>query len=234
MELGRLDETSRTLITSAAEEVIDGKLDEHFPLDIFQTGSGTSTNMNANEVIANRCSQLAGKPVGSKDPVHPNDHVNMGQSSNDMIPSAIHIAVGRSAPANADAGPGGSARRRWTRKAWNSGNHQDRAHPFDGRHADPARPGIQRLRQAGRHARLRAGNAIAANRGTRHRRNSRRHRPELASRICRAGFAPSLGADRHHVPRSGQPLRGAGSQGWPCPGQRPDQDHRGLAVQDRQ
>ncbi|MEI8342989.1 MAG: lyase family protein, partial [Verrucomicrobiota bacterium] len=94
MELGRLDEARGSLIATAAEEVIEGKWDEHFPLDIFQTGSGTSTNMNANEVIANRCSQLAGKPLGSKEPVHPNDHVNMGQSSNDVIPSAIHIAVG--------------------------------------------------------------------------------------------------------------------------------------------
>ena len=93
-ELDRLDEPRTTLIAKAAQEVIDGKLDAHFPVDIYQTGSGTSTNMNANEVIANRCSQLAGKPVGSKDPVHPNDHVNMGQSSNDVIPTAIHVAVG--------------------------------------------------------------------------------------------------------------------------------------------
>ena len=92
-ELGKLDATRAELISRAAQEVIDGKLDEHFPLDIYQTGSGTSTNMNANEVIANRCSQLAGKAVGSRDPVHPNDHVNMGQSSNDVIPTAIHIAV---------------------------------------------------------------------------------------------------------------------------------------------
>jgi len=77
----------------AAEEVVEGKLDDHFPLDIFQTGSGTSTNTNANEVIANRAAQLAGKPIGSKDPVHPNDHVNMGQSSNDVIPSAIHVSA---------------------------------------------------------------------------------------------------------------------------------------------
>jgi fumarate hydratase class II len=72
---------------------VEGKLDEHFPLDIFQTGSGTSTNTNANEVISNRCCQLAGKPIGARDPVHPNDHVNMGQSSNDVIPSAIHISA---------------------------------------------------------------------------------------------------------------------------------------------
>ncbi len=93
LELGRLSQERFDLITRAAGEVTEGALDEHFPLDVFQTGSGTSTNMNANEVIANRCSQLAGKAVGSRDPVHPNDHVNMGQSSNDVIPTTIHIAV---------------------------------------------------------------------------------------------------------------------------------------------
>jgi fumarate hydratase class II len=91
-DLGLLDAERSALIVQAAEEVADGKLDEHFPLDIFQTGSGTSTNTNANEVIANRCAQLAGKPIGSRELVHPNDHVNMGQSSNDVIPSAIHIS----------------------------------------------------------------------------------------------------------------------------------------------
>ena len=92
-DLGLLDAERAALIVQAAEEVADGKLDEHFPLDIFQTGSGTSTNTNANEVIANRCAQLEGKSIGSHDPVHPNDHVNMGQSSNDVIPSAIHISA---------------------------------------------------------------------------------------------------------------------------------------------
>src|SRR6202795_4825847 len=92
-DLGLLDAHRASLIVQAAEEVADGKLDEHFPLDIFQTGSGTSTNTNANEVIANRCAQLAGKPIGSRELVHPNDHVNMGQSSNDVIPSAIHISA---------------------------------------------------------------------------------------------------------------------------------------------
>ena len=92
-DLGLLDAARSALIVQAAEEVAEGKLDEHFPLDIFQTGSGTSTNTNANEVIANRCAQLAGNPIGSRDPVHPNDHVNMGQSSNDVIPSAIHISA---------------------------------------------------------------------------------------------------------------------------------------------
>jgi fumarate hydratase class II len=92
-DLGLLDAHRCSLIVQAAEEVIEGKLDQHFPLDIFQTGSGTSTNTNANEVIANRCAQLAGKPIGSREVVHPNDHVNMGQSSNDVIPSAIHISA---------------------------------------------------------------------------------------------------------------------------------------------
>src|SRR5216117_4445004 len=92
-DLGLLDAERSVLIVHAAEEVIEGKLDDHFPLDIFQTGSGTSTNTNANEVIANRCAQLAGKKVGARELVHPNDHVNMGQSSNDVIPSAIHISA---------------------------------------------------------------------------------------------------------------------------------------------
>src|ERR1700754_2151662 len=92
-DLGLLDAKRSALIGQAAEEVMEGKLDEHFPLDIFQTGSGTSTNTNANEVIANRCAQLGGKPIGSRELVHPNDHVNMGQSSNDVIPSAIHVST---------------------------------------------------------------------------------------------------------------------------------------------
>ncbi|MDQ6860411.1 MAG: class II fumarate hydratase, partial [Verrucomicrobiota bacterium] len=92
-DLGLLDAHRSALIVQAAEEVIEGKLDEHFPLDIFQTGSGTSTNTNANEVISNRACQLGGQPIGARDPVHPNDHVNMGQSSNDVIPSAIHVSA---------------------------------------------------------------------------------------------------------------------------------------------
>ncbi|MSR64306.1 MAG: class II fumarate hydratase [Verrucomicrobiae bacterium] len=92
-DLKRLDDKRYKLIEQAATEVIDGKLDDHFVLDIFQTGSGTSTNMNANEVISNRAIQIAGGKIGSKDPVHPNDHVNMGQSSNDVIPAAIHVAA---------------------------------------------------------------------------------------------------------------------------------------------
>ena len=92
MSLGQLDERIGNAIVAAAQEVIDGPLDRHFVLDIFQTGSGTSTNTNANEVIANRASQLLGGDLGSR-LVHPNDHVNMGQSSNDVIPTSIHLAA---------------------------------------------------------------------------------------------------------------------------------------------
>ncbi len=93
MELGLLDGKIGKATVQACQEVMDGKLDAQFPLDIFQTGSGTSTNMNANEVIANRANEILGHPLGEKGPVHPNDHVNMGQSSNDVIPTAIHVAA---------------------------------------------------------------------------------------------------------------------------------------------
>ncbi|PRX29746.1 fumarase, class II [Meinhardsimonia xiamenensis] len=91
--LGRLDPKIADAIIAAAQEVIDGKLDDHFPLVVWQTGSGTQSNMNANEVIANRAIEMLGGKMGSKDPVHPNDHVNMGQSSNDTFPTAMHIAA---------------------------------------------------------------------------------------------------------------------------------------------
>lgn len=92
-ELGRLPSDIADLISQAADEVIDGRLDQHFPLVVFQTGSGTQSNMNANEVVSNRAIELAGGEMGSKTPVHPNDHVNRGQSSNDTFPTAMHIAV---------------------------------------------------------------------------------------------------------------------------------------------
>ena len=92
-KLGLLDEATRDLIVTAADEVIGGKLADHFPLVVWQTGSGTQSNMNVNEVISNRAIELAGGTVGSKKPVHPNDHVNMSQSSNDTYPTAMHIAA---------------------------------------------------------------------------------------------------------------------------------------------
>jgi fumarate hydratase class II len=92
MELGKLDPKIGAAIIAAAQEVIDGKLDHHFPLVVWQTGSGTQSNMNANEVISNRAIEMLGGVMGSKSPVHPNDHVNMSQSSNDTYPTAMHIA----------------------------------------------------------------------------------------------------------------------------------------------
>ncbi len=135
----------------------------HFPLDIFQTGSGTSTNMNVNEVIANRCSQIAGKPVGSKDPVHPNDHVNMGQSSNDVIPTAIHVAVGRAHPQIPPARAGAARMARSSARRWSFGTSSRSA----ARTSWTPRP-VRLGQEFGGYAkqveysRLRAGNAIAA------------------------------------------------------------------------
>jgi fumarate hydratase, class II len=161
-DLGKLDEERTRLIVQAAEEVIGGALDNHFPIDIFQTGSGTSTNMNANEVIANRVSQLAGKPIGRKEPVHPNDHVNMGQSSNDVIPTAIHIAVAESVrndlmPALEHLQHGLEAK---TQDFWEI-IKIGRTHLMD---ATPIRLGQEFSGYAKQveHGKLRAGNAIAA------------------------------------------------------------------------
>ena len=95
-ELGKLDAKLAESIIAASHEVAEGKHDEQFPVDIYQTGSGTSTNMNANEVIANRANQIAGGTASAPEregAVHPNDHVNMGQSSNDMFPTAMHVAA---------------------------------------------------------------------------------------------------------------------------------------------
>ena len=92
-ELGLLDDDRKNAIVQAADEIIEGKFDSQFPVDIYQTGSGTSSNMNCNEILSNRASEIMGGKIGTKDPVHPNDHVNLGQSSNDVIPTAIHIAA---------------------------------------------------------------------------------------------------------------------------------------------
>ncbi|MCH8467852.1 MAG: class II fumarate hydratase [Roseinatronobacter sp.] len=94
MEQGTLDSTRGTAMVQAAREVFEGKFDDNFPLVVWQTGSGTQSNMNANEVISNRAIEILGGTLGSKDPVHPNDHVNMGQSSNDTFPTAMHVAIG--------------------------------------------------------------------------------------------------------------------------------------------
>ncbi|MGA2191673.1 MAG: lyase family protein [Steroidobacteraceae bacterium] len=90
---GRIDESACQAITQVCDEILAGQHHDMFPLHVWMTGSGTQFNMNVNEVISNRCCQLAGTPLGSKRPIHPNDHVNMSQSSNDSFPSAMHIAA---------------------------------------------------------------------------------------------------------------------------------------------
>ena len=95
LQLEELDPDIADPIIAAAREIAEGRLDAEFPLPVWQTGSGTQTNMNANEVIANRANELLGRPRGAREPVHPNDHVNRGQSSNDSFPTAMHIAAAR-------------------------------------------------------------------------------------------------------------------------------------------
>ena len=151
LELGSLDARRAKAIVAAAQEVIDGKLDGEFPLSVWQTGSGTQTNMNVNEVIANRANEQLGGKRGAKEPIHPNDHVNMSQSSNDSFPTAMHIAaaqeiVHRLIPALTHLQ--GALRDEDQRVRF---DRQDRPHPHAGRHAADARPGIFRLRRAGRH-----------------------------------------------------------------------------------
>ena len=139
MALGRLDKTIGETIVKAAQEVIDGKLDEHFPLVVWQTGSGTQSNMNANEVISNRAIEMLGGEMGSKKPVHPNDHVNMSQSSNDTYPTAMHIACAeeiqhRLLPGAAQAAQGAGRQGQGL-----DAHHQDRPHAHAGRDAADAR-----------------------------------------------------------------------------------------------
>src|SRR3954453_6201639 len=179
-DLGLLDAHRSALIVQAAEEMAEGKLDEHFPLDIFQTGSGTSTNTNANEVIANRCAQLAGKPIGSRELVHPNDHVNMGQSSNDVIPSAIHVSAAEQLqncllPALEKLGSALSAKAKEFREIIKIG----RTHLMD---ATPVRLGQEfgGYAQQVAYAKTRAGNAV-----------------EVLRELALGGTAVGTGLNRH-------------------------------------
>ena len=150
LALGELDPRLGQAIIARRRRGHRRRADDHFPLVVWQTGSGTQTNMNANEVIANRAIEILGGEIGSKTPVHPNDHVNRGQSSNDSFPTAMHIAAatevhGRLLP----------ALRRLQRRSRRQGervrrHHQDRPHPHPGRNAADPRPGVLRLRGAGR------------------------------------------------------------------------------------
>ena len=211
MALGGLDKKIGETIVAAAQEVIDGKLDEHFPLVVWQTGSGTQSNMNANEVISNRAIEMMGGEMGSKKPVHPNDHVNMSQSSNDTYPTAMHIAcaeeiVHRLLPALRHLHEALEAKVRRLGR-----HHQDRPHPYPGRHADYPGPGIFRLCHAGRqrHRPHRADPAQADGAGAgRHR---RRHGPECAGRLRHAWW-PSASPPSPALP---SPPRPTSSKPWP-------------------
>src|ERR1700686_4695739 len=160
-ELGLLDENIAGAIIRAAQDVVDGALDGEFIVDVFQTGSGTSTNMNANEVIANRAIELLGGVRGSRSPVHPNDHVNLGQSSNDVIPTAIQVAAAVSI--REDTIPGlrtlEASLRRKSEELW-PGIKTGRTHLHD---ATPIRLGQEFLGYAGQveRARRRTQQALA-------------------------------------------------------------------------
>ncbi len=185
----RSTRSAASAIVAAAQEVIDGKLDDHFPLVVWQTGSGTQTNMNLNEVIANRANEMLGAPLGAKTPVHPNDHVNMSQSSNDSFPTAMHIAAAMEIanvliPALEHHARGAAREGKGVRE-----DRQDRPHPYPGCDPADARPGIFRLCRAGEE-RHRAHEDGAARNSIRWRRAAPRSAPgSTPSRNLRGPFA---------------------------------------------
>ena len=158
----------------------------NFPLVVWQTGSGTQTNMNVNEVIANRANELLTGKLGAKDPVHPNDHVNMSQSSNDCFPDRDAYRGGAGNRASADSGADSSARGARRQNQRVPVHRQDRPHPHPGRHPADARPGIFRLCRAGRvrHRPRQAGLEGALSAGARRHRG--RHRAQFQARLCQS------------------------------------------------
>ncbi|GIW09692.1 MAG: hypothetical protein KatS3mg061_0749 [Dehalococcoidia bacterium] len=148
-DLGLLDPHLADAIIRAADEVIAGRFEDQFVVDVFQTGSGTSTNMNMNEVIANRAIELLGGQIGTKHPVHPNDHVNLGQSSNDTIPTALQVAAQAGHPRSAAARPGALAGSARPQERGVLADYQDGANPPPRRNADPARAGVSGLPRPG-------------------------------------------------------------------------------------
>ncbi len=210
-ELGLLDARRAGAIIRAAREVIDGKLDDHFPLVVWQTGSGTQTNMNLNEVIANRANELLGGKRGAKAPVHPNDHVNMSQSSNDSFPTAMHIAAATRiladlVPALTELHARAAQKGKGVRA-----HRQDRPHPHPGRNAADAGPGIFRLCRPGRkrhRAAARRGEGFVSAGARRHR---GRHRAQLETEI-RTRCSPSTSPGS---PGCRSPAPPTNSRRWP-------------------
>ena len=185
-ELGMLDPRLADAIERAAQEVIDGKLADHFPLVVWQTGSGTQSNMNANEVIANRANELLGAPLGSKEPVHPNDHVNRVAVLQRHVSDGYAHRGRRAGPSPAAAGARAPARGAVGQEPGVRADHQDRPHAPAGRDPAHARPGVLGLRPPGalRHRSDQADPAAALGAGPgRHR---GRHRPQRGAGLCRA------------------------------------------------
>ena len=216
---GRMPEWKGQLIERVCDEVISGALDEDFPLYVWQTGSGTQSNMNLNEVISNRCIQLVGGTLGSQEPVHPNDHVNMGRSSNDTFPTAMHIAAYEMATGKTDPGATAVARRDRAQVPEMGRRRQDRPHPPRGRGSADGGPGMVGLRwsvgRRDRRGRARHARTVEA-------RDGRDRRGDGAERSCglrRAGRDRDCIDDRRTVSRrrrtSSRPM--ARLTGWSAP-----------------
>ena len=232
--LGRLDGEVADAIRSAAQEVIDGDLDAHFPLVVWQTGSGTQSNMNANEVISNRGIELLGGELGSKHPIHPNDHVNMSQSSNDVFPGAMSIATGEEVTHRLVPG----LKHLHAALAAKQADFEDivkigRTHLMDAtpltlgqefsgyvkqvENADPAR-----------------GERAAPDLRARPRRHRRRHRPQRAPRVRRARGGGDRGHHRPPVRDGAQQVRVAGRARRAGGAVRATEDRGRLADEDRE
>ncbi len=152
--------TSRRRSSQAADEVLAGRLRDQFVVDVYQAGAGTSHNMNANEVLANRAAEILGEPRGAYDVVHPNDHVNMGQSTNDVFPTATRLALlARRSTRSLAAARGAGGRVRPRRPTTFARRAEGRPHAPAGRRADDARAGVRRLRGLPRRGRRRGGSA---------------------------------------------------------------------------
>ena len=201
MSQGLLEAEIGMAISQAAQEVIDGKLDEHFPLVVWQTGSGTQSNMNANEVIANRAIELMGGTMGSKEPVHPNDHCNKSQSSNDTFPTAMHIAAveelhHRLLPALDHLA---SALEKKSRRLGDA--HQERPHSSARRHATDAGAGVFRLcfadPQRHRAGEVLPGTALSPGARGHCGRHRRQHQARLRRGVCAARGRNHRPALRH-------------------------------------
>ncbi len=231
---GRLDDKVHGLIVQVCDEILAGQHHDMFPLHVWMTGSGTQFNMNVNEVISNRCCQLAGTPLGSKTPVHPNDHVNMSQSSNDTFPSAMYIAAAVNVTSRLMPAVTGAARRDRGQGQGMGRHRQDRPHPHAGRDADHARPGMVGLcRHAGRRSRAHRGRAegrLSSGAG----RHGGRHRHQRGARLRRGGGGRDRPAHRAAVRQRAQQVHRAGRARCAGAALRHAAHAGGLALQDRQ